>query len=149
MPYINITEALLSPMLADAFTVVRRSAYVNDKGRSVVSAQNIAVRGVVNSAGPNDLVRVPEEQHMGRVLSIVSKFPLRGPAPGFQPDVILWHGDTFVVIVVDPYPQYGPGFSQAIVSSTDSIDTAQLAHAPDVARCVFTQAPQSALAGVI
>ncbi len=63
---------------------------------------------------------------MGRNLVIVTKFRLRGPAKDgstqYQPDLITWEGDSYVVKTIDPYPQYGAGFIQAIVGSMDSVD---------------------------
>lgn len=122
MAFLDVSDVLLDPELTDTFTVVRRAESVNAQGRSVVAPENIDAFGVITVTGNNDLMRLPEEQRMGRHLSIVTKFRLRGPAPGFQPDALLWGGDTFVVQAIDPYPQYGAGFVQAICGSMDAID---------------------------
>jgi len=123
MAYLDVSEALTDPMLNDRFDVLRRGETVTDKGRSSTTPMTFpGVVGVVAAAHGNDLDRLDDQQRMARNLTIVTKFRLRGPSPNFQPDQVLWKGDTFTVIAVDPYPQYGRGFVQAIVSSVDAID---------------------------
>ena len=125
MAYLDVSDVLLDPTLTDVFTVTRRAETVNGFGESVTATSTYdGVVGVVCTASPNDLERLPEMDRMGRHLSVVTRFRLQGPAPGFKPDLIEWNGDAFVVEAVDPYPQYGAGFVQAIVGSIDSIDEA-------------------------
>ncbi len=78
-------------------------------------------------------------------LCVVTKFRLRGPTPGYQPDIIVWYGNEFIVKQLDPYPQYGQGFMQAIVGSVKHIDAAFLPPVPDVGRLDFSDVGQSAL----
>ncbi len=122
MAYLDVSEALTDPMLSDLFNVIRRPETIV-KGRSTVNPVTIPnVSGVVAAAHGNDLDRLDDNQRMGRNLTIVTRFRLRGPTPGYQPDLIVWKGDQYLVKLVDPYPQYGAGFVQAIVGSVDSID---------------------------
>lgn len=123
MPYLDVSSVLSDPMIADRVKVTRQKEVVGTNGRvSIVPEVFPIVVGVMTSAGPNDLERVPEAQRMGRVMSFVTKFRLRGPSPGYQPDTIDWAGDTYLVVTVDPYPRYGAGFVQSIIASTDIID---------------------------
>ena len=71
-----------------------------------------------------DLKRYPELQMLERVLSIVTKTRLQSAVNGAQPDIIIWRGDNYVVKALDPYPQYGQGFYQAIAASIDLMDAA-------------------------
>jgi hypothetical protein len=124
-PFVDVSDILVDPDLADSFTVNRRNTSTDVHGRVVNVTQVINnVIGVVNAASGNDLERHPEIQLMGRHLSIVTRFRLTGPAQGVQPDIIQWQGDYYVVQALDPYPQYGVGFVQAIVGSIDSMDVA-------------------------
>jgi hypothetical protein len=119
----DFSEVVLDPMLAHTFNVNRRVQVVNNFGQVSYNTQTTYnVPGVVTAAGPNDLERLDDNQRMGRNLVIVTAFRLRGPAPGYQPDTIVWGGDTFVVKTVDPYPQFGSGFVQVIAGSIDSQD---------------------------
>lgn len=123
MALLDVSEILVDPDLADRFTVKRRTEVIDDFGRASTTDETFeGVIGVVTSANPNDLMRLPEAQRMDRNFCIVTKFRLIGPAPGKQPDTILWYGSTLVVKDIQPYPQYGAGFIQAIAGSMDIID---------------------------
>lgn len=123
MAYLDVSDVLLDPELADIFTVIRRAEAVSSKGRSTLTPTTIPnVIGVICAAHGNDLDRLDDSQRMGRHISIVTQFRLIGPAPGQQPDNIEWQGDTFVILTIEPYPQYGKGFIQAIAGSVDMID---------------------------
>jgi galactose-6-phosphate isomerase len=127
MPQLDVTDILLDPEFAERFTVLRRTEIVTSFGKSVVTSQELSAIGVI-TAGPDDrLTREADYQAMTKSIVIVTKFPLRGPAPGFQADIILWHGDKFLISLLDDYSGYGPGFVQA---NADSIDTVDIAPAP-------------------
>lgn len=123
-PYLDVSEALLDPTLVDQFVVTRRPEVIDAHGRSTVPAPIVFknIIGVVTAASPNDLERLDDQDRMGRHLSIVTKFRLQGPSPGFKPDTITWKGDVFIVKSIDPYPQFGDGFVQALVGSIDTQD---------------------------
>lgn len=143
---ISVREVLLDPDITDLILVSRRRETVSmSTGRSeiVVEKEFPNTQAVVCAASPNDLERLDDSQRMGRNLSIVTTFPLRGPSPGYQPDLISWHGDLFIVKLVDPYPQYGE-FVQAIAGSIDSIDMAP----PGLGKTDFADQSQSNLVGV-
>lgn len=114
----------------DLFDVVRREEVVTSQGRSTVpnpiTTKNVS--GVVTAASGNDLARLAEADRMGRNIVVVTPFALRGPAKDgakvFKPDLVLWRGGRYVVKDLAPYPQFGPGFVQAICGSTDVVDQA-------------------------
>jgi len=130
MPMIDISIALTSLMLTDVFQVTRRTETIDGYGETVIGSQLLfPIYGTVQAASGNDLLRLSEEQHQGKNLSIVTKFPLRGVGPGIQPDIIQWpmnrngaKADNFIVVSVDDYSQFGEGFIQAIVHSIDMTD---------------------------
>lgn len=130
MPQIDISVALTSPMFVDVFQVTRRTETLNQYGESTITTQVFfPVYGSVQAASPNDLKRLPDEQHQGKSLSIVTKFSLQGVAPGMQPDLIQWpmnnggaNADNFVVAALDDYSQFAAGFIQAIARSIDMVD---------------------------
>lgn len=123
MPYLDVSDVLLDPTLAMGFSVIRRVETIGNNGRASLSETRFDdIIGVVTSSSRNDLQRLPEDQRAGRHLTVITKFRLQAPTPGKQPDVVVWGGNRFVVKELDPYPQYGAGFIQAIVGSMDSID---------------------------
>lgn len=123
MAWMDFSAVVLSPYLTDRFDVIRRTDTINTHGRSVPRTETLRGKvGVITAASPNDLARLPEAQVQGRSLSIVTKFPLFGMGVANQPDLIVWNGDHFVVLNLEPYPQFGAGFYQSIVSSVDYQD---------------------------
>lgn len=143
---IDVNDVILDADFADLFVVLRRLDHVTSKGRSDPSTRRYPnTPGVICAASKNDLDRLDDNQRMGRNLSVVTTFPLRGPAPGYQPDEIVWQGDTYVVKALDPYPQYGRGFVQAIVGSIDSVDHA----VPALGALNFREPSNAALVGAI
>jgi hypothetical protein len=123
MPLLDVSSVLLDPDFADRFNVIRREEGVSDKGRRILTLTTLANKyGVVCAASPNDLRRLPDGQTFDRVISVVSKFPFFGACVGYQPDLIQWRGSSFIVASLDPYPQYGQGFSQVIAVSIDLQD---------------------------
>jgi hypothetical protein len=130
-PYADVSDAILDPALSHSFTVTQRPEVVVN-GRSTVPNPVITtgVPGVVCASSKNDLERLPDEDRTGRHITIVTQFRLRGTAQAagknYKPDLIQWPegvgSDTFIVKTVDPYPQYGPGFVQAIAASVDMQD---------------------------
>ena len=126
MPLDIATDCVLDPMLADKFNVIRRAETVDAHGRSTtVNTAFPNVVGVVNMAEDEQLLRqeFPEMQYATRVISIVCKFRLQTAVRGYQPDLVVWRGNSYVVRAVDPYPQYGNGFYEATASAIDLADT--------------------------
>lgn len=129
MAQLSLDEVLCDPLFVDNFVVTRRKEVVNDKGRSTVPAADpVKTFGTVTMASPADLRRLPEDDQMERTISIVSKYRLQGPAQvqgtEYKPDLVAWRGDTYVVKLCEPYPQFGAGWVQALAGSYNSVDTA-------------------------
>lgn len=127
MPTLDLSEALLDPLTGDSVTVVRRRQLVSDSGRAEMVEQQIpGVFGVINAAGPDTLDRLKDMESMGRVLTFVTRFKLWGPAEvqntQYQPDVVQYRDTEYTVVEIDPYPQYGSGFVQAVMGSRRTID---------------------------
>lgn len=131
MADLDMTDALTEPAFTSSFDVVRRAEVVNAFGESTVPEplRICGVVGVICMASNEQLVRLDDQQRMGRNISVVTQFRLRGPAIGkggqnFQPDLIKWQGDHYVVSYLDPYTNFGSGFVEAVASSIDFIDKA-------------------------
>ena len=125
MPDLSVDEVFASHMLSDDFVVSRRSETVGDGGRAVIAVTGtFNTRGVVVPATPDELNRGGDKQFMRKTLSITTPFRLQGPAPGFQADIVTWHGDDFIVTNVGDYSGFAAGFVVATVQSVDFVDQA-------------------------
>jgi hypothetical protein len=123
MPFLDVTQPLLDPEFTDSFTVLRRQEVVDSHGRSTLQTTTFAaIIGVVTASSPNDLDRPQDYEVFTRAISIVTKFRMRGEVVGYQPDVVVWRGDNFVVKHIGLYPQFGVGFYQVECESMDRVD---------------------------
>ncbi len=127
----DMSEVLLDPDLTDGFIYYRRPYTIGTNGRAVITNSNpITAYGVITAASSNDLQRLDDYQTSTRYMSVVTQEHLQMLAPasngnsGFQPDLITWRGTNYIVKSCDPYPQFGPGFFQAIIASIDLVDVA-------------------------
>jgi UDP-N-acetylglucosamine 2-epimerase len=124
-PSIDMRVALTNPITLDKFNVLRRAQQVSDHGRvSVVVTPFNNVHGIVTpSLSVKDLQRMTDAQIQSKALAIVTRFALRGEAEvlgqEFQPDLILWHGNTFLVVFVEDYSNYAAGFVRAVAVMMD------------------------------
>lgn len=123
MPDLDVSPTLTSSMLVDDFVVERRPYRVDTAGRVMDTVPTIFhTFGVVQAVSPDDLTRGSDEQHMQKTISIATQFRLQGPAPGFQPDVVGWHGSRYQVSNVGDFAQFGEGFTIVTAQSIDSVD---------------------------
>jgi galactose-6-phosphate isomerase len=118
-----LQPALGAYLLMDKFQVLRRTETVNLLGRvaqppPIQTFNNIP--GTIGPTSPNDLARLPDLDLSKSTLSAVTTFRLRGPAPGFLPDHVIWHGDTYQVMSVNDFSAYGGGFVQAVLQMVDA-----------------------------
>ena len=108
--------------------VQRRAATVDQYGRVQTSTTSFTMQAVVVAASPNDLARLPDYEIMHKTIGIYSISPrLQGPAVdeiGQQtmPDLILWHGSTYVIRLIDDYSGYGRGFIHSVATSIQAVD---------------------------
>jgi hypothetical protein len=124
----DLKDALLTPEFLDSFMVQRRSQAMNNYGR----AQSLVlwtqpVLGVVTAASPNQLARLPEEQHQAKTIEIRTTFAIQGPSEGVSPDIIVWNNDNYIVQILDDWSNYGTGFVHVVCTSMDSVDAPPVA----------------------
>jgi hypothetical protein len=118
-------QVVLDPYFAEKFNIVRRAETVNAQGRTVVTpittVNNVGVI-TMNEDIENIRIAFPEMEFATRVISVVTKKKLQAAVTGYQPDLVVWRGDNYLVQRVSPYPQFGSGFYEAICTSVDFMD---------------------------
>lgn len=130
-PMLDVSAALCNPYTQDRFDVLRRTEVVNGYGESNVSIERFKeIRGVVHPDGPNALSRRPEAQTNAKTMVIFTRFAIRGESKsanqgkGFQPDLIKWRGNMFVVNHVEDWSKFARGFVKVTVTSSNIVDQA-------------------------
>jgi hypothetical protein len=125
MPQLDVSLALTNPYTLDTFSVLRRADTSNSFGEATLSTTTFNnVRGVVYPEGDNRLQRLRDIQLQAKAICVITRFALRGSSKdgtgqNFQPDIVVWNGNNFIVELVDDYSQYAAGFIMATCVMTD------------------------------
>ena len=137
MPGLDLSIALTNPLTLDSFDVLRRRQVKNNFGEVNMDVERTAaVKGVVYSESLNDLARRAEAQVTTKSITIITRFALRSEAQDandnsvYQPDVVLWRGDQFLVVHIEDYSNYAHGFVKATAESMDITDQPPLPTGP-------------------
>ena len=155
MSFLDTTDLLLDPDIAgQTFTVIRRREQVNASGQGV-SAQPpeviTPVYGQITPTGDNSLLREVAFQTQMQTIQIITQFRLRGataePSTGqqFQPDLILWKGNYYVVSSLNEFAQYGNGFGVFECIEIDYQDVPVTPHPSGTGKLDFSRTPNSGL----
>jgi galactose-6-phosphate isomerase len=59
---------------------------------------------------------------MTKDIVVHTTFRLRGPTRGFQPDVVIWNGNRYVVRDIRDWTQFGVGYIRAECESMSHLD---------------------------
>lgn len=155
MPTLDVSDLLDDPDIAgDTFEVIRRIETVTQQGRTGITevSQGMQV-GAVYPTGSNSLSRQDAFQNGAKSISVVTTFRLRMAAQEggvqFQPDIVVWEGDRYIVRELDDYSNYGAGFVRAGCTSIDFIDAPPALAPTLIGQMDFTQPGQSGLIGAL
>lgn len=129
-PWIDVTEVLLDPMVAgevgDVYAV-RRLQHVSQGGIVSALRQVFAIVASITPTGDNSLAREEAFQTQSKSIKVITGFLLRGVSghkngQKFQPDLVWWKGDYYLVKDVSDFSSYGGGLIEADCSSIDFED---------------------------
>jgi galactose-6-phosphate isomerase len=123
MPTLDVSWVTQEPEFADMFQVLRRPETISQTGRSVTSQVTATAYGTIVPTGDNSLVRQTDYELGRKTLTIYTTYRLQQAAPGYQPDLVLYRGNQYVVSSVEDFSAFGEGFIVAEVSSIIAIDT--------------------------
>lgn len=109
--------------LWETVQINRRPQTIVNTGRGAIGPiMTYTAQAVVVAKTPDDLERGPDYQIMQRTIQVDTSFALQGPASGFQPDEVIWHGTTFIVTSIEDFSKFGVGFVSAICRSVIATD---------------------------
>lgn len=124
-PILDVSEVIGDPLVAgEAFQVIRRQASVTAGGVNQVQTITFQALGSIQPTGDNSLVREEAYQVQAKTIKVITNFLLRGVSKdasgsSFQPDLVLWNGDYYLVRSVDNWSHYGVGMVEAECASID------------------------------
>lgn len=131
MPEIDLSEVLLDSVVAgEWFTVIRRPDVVGSNGQTTIGAIQFQAIGQITPIGPNSILREEAFTTDEKAIRVTTSFMLRGPSKdptmqNFQPDIIMWRGNSYIVRTIADFSKYGPfGMITAECSSIDYVENA-------------------------
>lgn len=136
MPWLDVSDIVVDPELADVFDVIQRPETVDpNTGRSSVGAVTHSnVVGTITMEDPAELMRRDDSDSAPRLIFVASTFRFRSVSKeGAQPykgDVIVWPpaGEAgsaqYTVVKVYPYSRYGAGITECVAQSMNATDEA-------------------------
>jgi hypothetical protein len=130
MPFIDVDDVLRDPDIAGTtFSVIRRAETVNNYGETTTTDTVIPnCIGAIFPTGDNSLVREEGYTTKSATITVVTTFFLRGASKqagaNYQPDIVLWNGDHYLVSTVNDYSQYGAGMIEAECIATEFVPQA-------------------------
>lgn len=119
MPDIDVTDLLVDPDFCETVTLIRRSQTIDNNGVASNVETSSQITAVV-TAMDGDMVRQPEGEYAKNSIVVHSITRLRGVTPGAVPDIIVWHGNNYIVKRSNDWSDFGAGFTSATCTLTDT-----------------------------
>lgn len=118
MPQLDVSDAILDPEFVDEIFITRRPYTVNDNGQVVVTPTPMQIVAVVTQGSAHPLEQKGDAQYSGPVITVHAyQFQLydavTGKTSSYQPDLIKYVGNVYMVTKVYNWSQYGQGFTMA------------------------------------
>ena len=118
MPRLDMSVVLESVEFLDAITIKSVYANIGANGESVPATPALVNGRAIVVPGKSNLRRESDGMRVSSYIDVYTRAPLSagGPISTTQErvaDVILWHGNAYVVAAVEDYSAFGPGFFHA------------------------------------
>jgi hypothetical protein len=126
MPQLEALDAMDVSML-EQFRIQRRIETIDATGDQNFTTQYLTARGVITLGTPNDETRDPDFTFGQKNIEVVTRIRLRSVAETinnitYQPDIVLWRSDSYLVRTVEDRSAFGPGWVVCECSSQDLAD---------------------------
>jgi galactose-6-phosphate isomerase len=117
MPFIDVTDLLTDTYIAgEQFTVYRRTEIVNKFGENLIGVMVYNnVFGQISPTPKNSLIRHSAFTAQDKSIRVITTWPLTGATMDgsnnlYQPDLVYWKNNLYIVRDLEDYTKYGVGF---------------------------------------
>lgn len=117
---INVRELVTDTDFTQAITRIVRTETINSNGESVVTPASTTIQAVVTSPSMQDLLRFEDATAYKDAIKVTTASPLNPASVGHQPDLIVYHGETYIVAQSNDYQDFG--YTRAICKLIDLQD---------------------------
>ena len=104
---IDVSDVVSDPDFTQTITRVVRSETVNDFGESIIISVSSLIDAVVTSPTTQELLMFPEATAYRDVIRVTTVSRLNADSVGKQPDLILYHGENYKVLITNDYSDFG------------------------------------------
>jgi hypothetical protein len=117
MPMLDVTDVILDPMFCQMISVTRRQQVTNSNGQVSVVTQSLNPIGVITINTPNALAQeVDYTLGKGSIIvhcTIQLYDAVISYGTPYQPDLINYNGNPYIVTKAYNWSQYGRGFTMS------------------------------------
>lgn len=108
---IQVGDLVNDPDFATTFSVIRRTESIDSYGVSSLTTTTFNnVTGVITAEGEPLAVPMAQEEdstYARQTLIIYTQFRLYDPLTGYQPDLVVYFGNTYMIHKVTNYSTFG------------------------------------------
>ena len=117
---INVADVVMDVDFVQPVTRIVRTETVNSYGESVLSSASSTIQAVVTNPSAQELLRFSDATAYRSAIRVTTGSRLNADSVGLQPDLILYHGEHYIVSVTNDYSDFG--FTRAICNLIDMQD---------------------------
>lgn len=117
---LNVSDIVSDPDFTQPVTRVVRTETVNNYGESVIASSQSTIQAVVTSPSVQELLRFDDATAYKDAIKVTTASRLNADSVGLQADLILYHGETYIVAVSNDYSDFG--YTRAICFLIDLQD---------------------------
>jgi hypothetical protein len=114
---LNVSRVVLNPRFLQPITQIKRTETVNQYGESVISSDEITIQAVVTMANAQDLNRFTDATVYKKAILVSTANVINPDSIQGQPDMLIYKDETYIVIGVDSYSEFG--YTRAVAALAD------------------------------
>lgn len=115
MATLDVSRVINDPRFFDRGLVcIRNTQTINEKGRAVNTPASTPFSAIVTANDGLKLDRMEDGSIVTGAINVVTRFRLTQGIRSRDADEIVWRGNTYTVLTVKDYRNFGRGFVKAI-----------------------------------
>jgi len=117
MPLLNLARVARNPRFVQSVLRIVRQESVNEYGENELITTKSMIKATITMANPNDLNRFTDATTYIKAINVITTTELNADRIGYQPDIIIFQGDSYIIKGTFTYSENG--FTRAIAVLSD------------------------------
>lgn len=117
MPLLNLSRVAKNPKFVQKVLRVVRQESVNEFGENILTTTTSQIKATITMASQNDLNRFTDATVYIKAINVITTTELNADRVGYQPDIIIFQGDSYIIKGTFTYNVNG--FTRAIAVLSD------------------------------